>query len=213
MDRGPYGDFGVDSYLLSVVGKVQGPNWSVTGAVQGDSINNADINNTSSATTPTTRTPTSAWASPAAATTRPIVTDTDKVHLAVSARYRNHGNEGAFNYQGRTGHQLRHQRPVLQDGRHRQPRHHLRRRRRLDPQQLLGPGRVLEHRRRAPGGHVPGFEPDRQGRLRLRQLLADGRDPQLRSGRRRIKRPKILNPITAGGFGGSNWPCATTTPT
>ena len=35
MDRGPYGDFGVDSYLLSVVGKVNGYNWSVTGAVQG----------------------------------------------------------------------------------------------------------------------------------------------------------------------------------
>lgn len=65
MDRGPYGDMGPDSYVLSLVAKVNGYNWTATGALQGASINSAD------STTPPApiRARGSATASPAASPT------------------------------------------------------------------------------------------------------------------------------------------------
>jgi phosphate-selective porin OprO/OprP len=105
MDRGPYGDFGVDSYLLGVVGKFTGPNYSGALGVQGNSLNNVDVISAgSSANTVTgagldakerlTITARGHWA--------PIATDTDKLHLGLSYRYRNRGDEALFNYTGRT---------------------------------------------------------------------------------------------------------------
>jgi phosphate-selective porin OprO/OprP len=95
MDRGPYGDFGVDSYSWASSASKIGSNYSGDpgrpgrqhqqrrrrqrlGRLQG---------------TPGRHRPRH-WA--------PIVTDTDKVHLAASYRYRNRGDEGAFAYTGRT---------------------------------------------------------------------------------------------------------------
>ena len=97
MDRGPYGDLGPDSYVLSLVGKVSGVNWTVTGALQGDSINNADVNNTATAN------PGSKERNGVTGrfTYSPVLTDTDKVHLGVWGRYRHHGDEAGFGYQGR----------------------------------------------------------------------------------------------------------------
>jgi phosphate-selective porin OprO/OprP len=97
MDRGPYGDLGPDSYVLSVVAKVNGYNWTATGALQGDSINTGDVNNTATAN-PGSRERVGATARFSYA---PVLTDSDKVHLAVWARYRNHGDESGFSYQGR----------------------------------------------------------------------------------------------------------------
>jgi phosphate-selective porin OprO/OprP len=95
MDRGPYGDFGVDSYQLGVVGKYVGPNYSATLGVQGGSINNADVTVANAdAKERLVVTARGHWA--------PIATDTDKVHLGVSYRYRNRGDEGMFAYTGRT---------------------------------------------------------------------------------------------------------------
>jgi phosphate-selective porin OprO and OprP len=98
MDRGPYGDIAVDSYLLSVVGKLNGQNWTVTGQVAGDSLNSADVDNTGAANPGSKE----RIGYTARATYAPINGDRDKLHLGAWARYRNHGDEAAFNYRGRT---------------------------------------------------------------------------------------------------------------
>jgi phosphate-selective porin OprO and OprP len=98
MDRGPYGDIAVDSYLLSVVGKLNGQNWTVTGQVAGDSLNSADVDNTAAANPGSKE----RVGYTARATFAPINGDRDKLHLGAWARYRNHGDEAAFNYRGRT---------------------------------------------------------------------------------------------------------------
>jgi phosphate-selective porin OprO/OprP len=97
MDRGPYGDMGPDSYLLSVVAKANGFNWTLTGALQGNSINSADVNNTATANPGSKERV--GWT--VRGTYAPILTDTDKLHLGAFARYRNHGDETAFAYAGR----------------------------------------------------------------------------------------------------------------
>lgn len=98
MDRGPFGDFGPDSYLLSAVAKVNGMNWTVTGAVQGDSINSTDL--TASAD-PTTADVKERLGYTGRVSYAPILNDEMKVHLGASIRYRDHGTEAAFNYQSR----------------------------------------------------------------------------------------------------------------
>ncbi len=105
MDRGPYGELGPDSYLVSAVAKMNGEDWTLTGAVQGDSLNSADL------TTAVTSTPSVALAPDlkerlgftVRGSYAPILTDTDKVHLALFARKRDHGNEAAFSYTTRPG--------------------------------------------------------------------------------------------------------------
>lgn len=105
MDRGPYGEIGPDSYLTSAVVKFNGEDWTATAAVQGDSINNADV------TTAVTGTPSVALSPDlqermgftARASWAPVLTDSDKVHLGAFGRYRDHGNEAAFSYATRPG--------------------------------------------------------------------------------------------------------------
>jgi len=95
MDRGPYGDFGVDSYLLGVVGKFSGYNYSMSLGVQGGSLNSSDVNiagaDSKERLTVTAR---GHYAL--------LNTDTDKLHLGLSYRYRNRGDESLFAYTGRT---------------------------------------------------------------------------------------------------------------
>ena len=98
MDRGPYGDIATDSYLVSVVGKLNGQNWTVTGQVAGDSLNSADVDNTGAANPGSKE----RIGYTARGTFAPINGDRDKLHLGAWARYRNHGDEAAFNYRGRT---------------------------------------------------------------------------------------------------------------
>jgi len=97
MDRGPYGDMGPDSYLASVVGKANGMNWTLTGAIQGNSINSGDVNNTATANPGSKERV--GWT--VRGTYAPILTDFDKVHLGAFARVRNHGDESGFAYAGR----------------------------------------------------------------------------------------------------------------
>ena len=108
LDRGPYGDFGVDSYLLGVVVKSNGPNWTVTGAVQGASLNSGDFNQACVAnvqTVATTATTSCNSKEQMVYTGRisyaPIMTDNDQVHLAASVRQRDRGSQGAFSYAAR----------------------------------------------------------------------------------------------------------------
>ena len=97
MDRGPYGDMGPDSYVLSVVAKVNGYNWTATGAVQGDSINAADVNNTGTANPGSKE----RGGFTGRVSYAPILTDQDKVHVALWGRYRHHSDEAGFTYQAR----------------------------------------------------------------------------------------------------------------
>jgi len=97
MDRGPYGDMGTDSYLASVVGKVNGYNWTLTGQLAGNSLNSGDVNNTAGANPGSKERV--GWT--VRGSYAPILTDTDKVHLGGFVRYRNHGDESGFAYAGR----------------------------------------------------------------------------------------------------------------
>lgn len=99
MDRGPYGEMGPDSYVLSGVVKVNGANWTATGAIQGDSINSADV------TSAVTNAPDvkERIGGTARFTYAPIVEDNMKLHLGAYGRYRDHGSEAAFSYQSRPG--------------------------------------------------------------------------------------------------------------
>lgn len=97
MDRGPYGDFGVDSYLLGGVAKVNGTNWSLAGGVQGASLNSSDVTSATSGNGADIK-------ERLAYTVRghyaPINSDTTKIHLGASARYRDGGTE-LFGYSAR----------------------------------------------------------------------------------------------------------------
>ena len=185
LDRGPYGDIAVDSYLLSVVGKVNGQNWTVTGQVAGDSLNNADVDNTSGANPGSKE----RVGFTARATYAPINGDVDKLHLGVWARTRNHGDEAAFNYRGRTntnyGNTRYYSTGAIGEARLRRrevdrPDHRLRRR--LSAWSVLGAGRIRPHQDRPPEDGSARRRPHRQRRLRLRQLVADRRAAQLRPG-------------------------------
>jgi phosphate-selective porin OprO/OprP len=90
MDRGPYGDMGVDSYLLGGVVKVNGLNWSVTGGIQGASLNSTDV---TAATANNGNDVEERLAYTVRGHFTPIDSDTTKVHLGASARYRDGGSE------------------------------------------------------------------------------------------------------------------------
>lgn len=97
MDRGPYGDFGVDSYLLGGVVKYAGLNYSIAAGVQGASLNSTDITtatagNGDDVQERLTYTVRGHYA--------PIDSDTTKLHLGASLRYRDGGSE-LFGYSAR----------------------------------------------------------------------------------------------------------------
>ncbi|WP_426010966.1 OprO/OprP family phosphate-selective porin [Caulobacter sp. DWR2-3-1b2] len=201
MDRGPYGDFGVDSYLLSVVGKVNGPNWSVTGAVQGDSINNADINNTAASLT-TNQNSNERLGFTLRGHYAPILTDTDKVHLALSARSRNHGNEAAFAYQGRTDTNYGNSGRYYSTGAI------------GDSDQTFAAEGAWIHNNLSIQSEfsdikvkrlatvAPGSNADIKVGYAFVSFWPTGETRNYDPAAGEMKRPKILNPITAGGFGG-----------
>ena len=190
MDRGPYGDFGVDSYLVSAVAKANGMNWTVTGAVQGDSINSADV------TTGEERIGVTGRVSYA-----PILTDSTKVHLAASARWRDHGDETAFNYQSRpntnfgsryinsgaigdTDTTLAFEGAVI-----------------YNQFSLQGEYANIAVDRFAGGGSAGG-DPDMKVGYVFASFWPTGEQRNYDATKGEFGRPKILNPITAGGFGG-----------
>lgn len=190
MDRGPYGDFGVDSYLVSAVAKMNGMNWTVTGAVQGDSINSADV------TTGEERIGFTGRGSFA-----PVLTDTTKVHLAASARWRDHGDETAFNYQSRPNTNFGSR--YINSGAI------------GDKDTTFAVEGAVVHNQFSLQGEYANIKVDR-----LKSGASAGTDPDLQVGyvfasfwptgemrnydatKGEFGRPKILNPVTAGGFGG-----------
>ncbi len=201
MDRGPYGDIGVDSYLLSIVGKVNGPNWSITGAVQGDSINSTDVNNTSSSAT-TNQNSNERLGFTLRGHYALLLSDTDKIHLGLSGRARNHGNDGAFNYQGRPDtnygtNGLYYKTGAIGDS----------------DQTFAAEGAWFHNSLSIQGEYsdikvtrlatvAPGSNPDIKVGYAFVSFWPTGETRNYDPVAGEVKRPKILNPITAGGWGG-----------
>jgi phosphate-selective porin OprO/OprP len=96
MDRGPFADVTDASYALGVVAKMNGFNWTAAAGVQGASINNADV--TAPASGQTDRNERLAYT--ARVTYAPVLTDLDTVHVGAWARYRDSGSE-LFGYSAR----------------------------------------------------------------------------------------------------------------
>lgn len=198
LDRGPYGDMGPDSYVMSAVAKVNGFNWTVTGAVQGDSLNTADVNNIATANPGSKE----RGGFTGRASYAPVLTDADKLHLALWARYRHHSDENPFSYQAR---------PNTAYGTNGA---YLSTRGIGKTDQTLGFEGAWVHGPFSVQGEYASIKVNRQ------QNISAGSDPTLSVGYAMVSywptgesrnydpakgefgRPKINNPITAGGLGG-----------
>lgn len=197
LDRGPYGDMVTDSYLLSVVAKANGQNWTVTGQVAGDSLNNADVDNT------TTGNPGSKEriGFTARASYAPLNGDVDKLHLGVWARQRNHGDEAAFNYRGRTNTNYGNTRYYSTGAVG-------------DTDQTLAVEAAYVHGPFSVQGEwatmkvdrlktvQPGGDFDVNAGYAFVSFWPTGETRAYDAAKGEFGRPKIMNPITAGGFGG-----------
>ena len=198
MDRGPYGDMGPDSYLLSVVAKANGFNWTLTGALQGNSINTADVNNTAAANPGSKERV--GWT--VRGTYAPILTDANKLHLGAFARYRNHGDETAFAYAGRPSTNYGDSGRYYTTGAI------------GDTDTTYGVEGAFIHNSFSVQGEYATIKVDRL------KTVAAGADPDVKVGyayvsfwptgetrnydatKGEFARPKIIDPITAGGLGG-----------
>lgn len=198
MDRGPYGDLGPDSYVLSAVAKMNGYNWTLTGALQGDSINSADVNLTGTANPGSTE----RVGGTVRATFAPILTDADKLHLGVFGRYRNHGDESAFAYRGRPNTNYGDNGRYYSTGAI------------GNHDETLGLEAAFIHNNFSVQGEFSNIKVSRLS------TAAPGGDPTVKVGyayvsfwptgeqrnydatKGEFARPKILNPITGGGLGG-----------
>ena len=198
MDRGPYGDMGPDSYLLSLVTKVNGYNWTATGAVQGNSINSADVNNTAGAN-PGSKERVGFTGRVSYA---PILTDFDKLHVAVYGRYRNHGDESAFNYAARPNTNYGDSGRYIATGAI------------GDIDKTVGVEAAYIHNNFSIQGEYsdikvtrlqtvqPGGNPDVKVGYAFISFWPTGEQRNYDATKGEFGRPKILNPITGGGMGG-----------
>jgi phosphate-selective porin OprO/OprP len=98
MDRGPFADLTDASYTLGVVARLNGQNWTLTGGVNGASLNDSDVTGPAAGTGKTDANERIQLA--ARGTFAPINTDTDRLHLGVWTRWRDSSSEG-FAYQVR----------------------------------------------------------------------------------------------------------------
>ena len=198
MDRGPYGDMGPDSYVLSFVAKANGLNWTATGAIQGNSINRGDVNNTGTAN-PGSRERNGVTGRVSYA---PILTDFDKVHVGAFARYRNHGDETGFNYSARPNTNYGDNGRYFQTGAI------------GNKDQTFGlEGAYIHNNFSAQAEYAqikvdrlktvqPGGNPDLKIGYAFVSFWPTGEQRNYDPAKGEIGRPKILNPVTAGGFGG-----------
>lgn len=93
MERGPFGDLNDNGFVLAAQVTKIGKNWSLRGALQGDSINKADVSGGYDANNAKERSGFAvrgSWA--------PVMTPTDTIHLGASMRYRDSGGETGFTY-------------------------------------------------------------------------------------------------------------------
>jgi len=208
MDRGPHGDFGVDSYLLGLVVKTNGPNWTVTGAVQGASLNSTDTNNACIANVQTVTTTATATCDSkeqlvytGRASYAPILTDDDKVHVAVSMRYRDRGSQGAFSYAGRPNTNFGTSGAYLNSGGV------------ASKDSTLAVEGAWVHKNLSVQGEYSNIDFDRipgqvggDGTVKVGYVYATwaptGEMRNYDAAKGEFGRTKILNPITAGGTGG-----------
>lgn len=199
MDRGPYGDFGPDSYVLSAVAKANGLNWTVTGAVQGASINSSDVDNTSGANPGSKE----RVGFTARATYAPILTDTTKVHLGVWGRYRNHGDENAFAYAGRPNTAYGATGRYYTTGAigNTDETYGVEAAAVFNNFSVQGEYAAIKVNRldTVAGG---GADPDVKVGYVMASFWPTGEMRNYEAAKGEFARPKILNPITAGGFGG-----------
>lgn len=198
MDRGPYGDMGPDSYVLSLVGKVNSYNWTATAALQGASLNSADVNNTAGAN-PGSRERNGFTGRVSYA---PILTDTDKLHVAAFGRYRNHGDEGAFSYAGRPNTNYGDSGRYFTTGGI------------GNRDKTVGVEAAFIHKNVSVQGEYsdikvtrlqtvqPGGDPDVKVGYAFISFWPTGEMRNYDATKGEFGRPKILNPITGGGFGG-----------
>lgn len=94
MERGAFGDITDNPFTLAAQVTKVGKNWSLRGALQGDSINKADVS--SGAYSPNDAKERSGYM--VRGTWAPVMTDNDAVHLGASVRYRDAGGETGFTY-------------------------------------------------------------------------------------------------------------------
>ncbi|MCK5908878.1 MAG: porin [Caulobacter sp.] len=94
MERGPFGDLNDNGFVLAAQVTKVGKNWSLRGALQGDTINKADVS--SGAYDANNAKERSGFA--ARGTWAPVMTPTDTVHLGASVRRRETGGEAGFTY-------------------------------------------------------------------------------------------------------------------
>lgn len=195
MDRGPYGDFGVDSYLVSAVAKYQGFNYSATFAVQGNSINTADVANAGADSK-------ERFGLTARAHWAPINTDTNKLHVAASYRYRNRGDENAFAYTGRTTTAYTNGTTFYTTGAIGNRDKTLA----VEGMYIHGPFSVQGEYSNIDvtriGGPNVGEDPKVKVGYAFVSFWPTGEMRNYDPAAGEIKRPKILNPVTAGGMGG-----------
>lgn len=194
MDRGPYGDFGVDSYLLGAVGKYIGYNYSLSLGVQGASLNSTDVANASADSKERlTVTARGHYAL--------INTDTDKLHLAVSYRYRNRGDESAFSYTGRTNTAYSNATFYTTGAIGNRDKTLA-----VEGAWVHGPLSVQAEYSSIDvtrvGGAAIGGDPTIKVGYAFVSFWPTGEMRNYDAAAGEFKRPKILNPVTAGGFGG-----------
>lgn len=96
MERGPFNDVIDAGRVLSAQAKINGVNWTIAGAVIGDSLNDNDV-----AVNTTTKSAKETLGGTARVTFAPIDTDTTKLHLGAWARYREANDDGLFRYRAR----------------------------------------------------------------------------------------------------------------
>lgn len=102
MEQGAIGEVTEATYNLGVVAKTWGQNWTLSGAIQGDSLNSADVTaGVGAAANAKER-----MQYVVRGTFAPILTDTTKLHLGAWARYRDSGTEAGFTYQTRPNNQV-----------------------------------------------------------------------------------------------------------
>ena len=86
LERGPYANVAGLDYNLGVVARTWGKNWTLTGAIQGDSLNTADVLGEET------------LSEVVRATFAPVLNDATTVHLGAWARHRDHGTGPALGY-------------------------------------------------------------------------------------------------------------------
>lgn len=93
MERGAYGDLIDAGYTLALEAVRTGPNWSLWAALQGDSINKADVTGGFDPNQAVERS-----GATVRATWSPKLSEDDRLHLGAWARRRDRGGETGFTY-------------------------------------------------------------------------------------------------------------------